>query len=74
MSYCISLACKKFEQCKRACIYANFPNVSIEDFSYCGSSSCYIDKDGKQHFENEYWCGANGNYKMFIPITEESNK
>lgn len=66
---CCSFTCEKRKQCGRWAPISEdlYPNGgTVEPLDKFGSGNFYIDKYGKTHCEERYWCGKNGNYKMFV--------
>lgn len=66
---CCSMKCPKRKQCGRwAPISADlYPNGgTVEPLDEFGSGHCYVDKEGKPHFEEKMWCGEAGNYGEFV--------
>lgn len=59
---CCSRTCEKRYECRRSDIN-NFGTFCVEDFS--SSATGHFTANG---CEIDYWCGKQGNYKMFEPL------
>ncbi len=66
MSVCISMRCKKFNQCARAAI--NNPGVHTATNK---AEMAFVRADSSGLYVEEYWCGEKGNYRLFEELKDD---